>query len=156
MKIRTSYSRYGESNRLTCSFRLDAGEGTILEGPVSVRITAIRVHDIEAWPEHPDFWQGGNINRLELLNATQPFRIERVTASQWFGISEDGPDIHVRSVSGSLKIYTDDFDPDDVPAVAAAAAPEPVPEKPGRMEILEKIASGEMSVDEAVKEMGGV
>lgn len=62
-------------------------------------------------------------------------------------LSEDGPDIYFSSVSGSLKLLTEE-----------GAAPGPVViEKtgPGRMEILEKIASGEMSVDEAVEEMGG-
>lgn len=62
-----------------------------------------------------------------------------------YELSKDGPDIHFHSVSGSLKLVTDGGEPVEPSA--------PAPARPGRMEILEKIASGEMSVDDAVEEM---
>ncbi len=69
-----------------------------------------------------------------------------------FELSENGPDIHFRSVSGSLKLVTkggETAKPENAPKTAPASAPA----SPGRMEILERIASGEISVDEAVAVM---
>ena len=42
------------------------GAGGMLDGDISVRVTAKRLFDIQAWPEHPDFWQGGNLTRVDL------------------------------------------------------------------------------------------
>lgn len=44
------------------------GPGAVLDGPINVRVTAKRLFDIEAWPEHPDFWQQGHLTRLDLAN----------------------------------------------------------------------------------------
>jgi len=70
-----------------------------------------------------------------------------------YELSGEGPDIHFSSVSGNLKLVSDDYVPAEAPDVSSEA-PEPV--QPSRMEILEKIAGGEMTVDDAVKEMGGL
>ncbi len=55
------------------AFTLEAdGAGSVLDGEAHVRITAVKLHDLEAWPEHPDFWDKGQTTKLDLetINGT--------------------------------------------------------------------------------------
>jgi hypothetical protein len=71
-----------------------------------------------------------------------------------YDISGDGPDIRFSSVSGSLKLVSDDYVLPEEP-VDVEESREPEAEQPAMMDLLERISSGELSVDEAVKELGG-
>ncbi|MDX1611558.1 MAG: hypothetical protein R3185_04255 [Candidatus Thermoplasmatota archaeon] len=53
------------------AFQLSAqGPGAGLDGDVAIRVTAIRVHEITAWPAHDDAWQAGTIEEIHLANVT--------------------------------------------------------------------------------------
>lgn len=53
------------------SFLLEAdGAGGLLDGEVAVKVTAKRLFEIDAWPEHPDFWDAGAVTKLDLGNTT--------------------------------------------------------------------------------------
>jgi len=75
---------HASSTRWAWSLRAD-GNGAILDGEVSVRITAKRVFDIDAWPEHPDFWQGGNLTRLDLHQQDGSFQYADPEVFRWTG-----------------------------------------------------------------------
>lgn len=51
------------------AFVLEAdGTGAVLDGEINVKITAEKTRELEAWPEHPDFWDKGHKTRLHLFN----------------------------------------------------------------------------------------
>lgn len=69
---------------------------------------------------------------------------------QAFELSEDGPEIHFNSVSGGLRIISDEeTDRDEVPAEERQAEPS----SPAFMNVLEQISTGEMSVEDALRSL---
>ncbi len=73
------------------AFRLDAsGAGAVLEGEVSVKMTAVKTYEIEAWPEHPDFWENGTRNKLHLANINATF--EKLEHEFTFFLQEEETD----------------------------------------------------------------
>jgi hypothetical protein len=69
-----------------------------------------------------------------------------------YDLGGEGPEIQFSSVSGSLKLFSEDYVLDATPA-GTEAVPEPA--RPEMMDLLERISSGEMTVDEAVDEISG-
>jgi hypothetical protein len=88
------------------------------------------------------------------LRAGQPS--SRHTASSgWtrmeFGAGEGGPEVRFHSVSGDLHLVTPEGESEAEPATATAeSAASPVPSTTDHLALLDRIARGELTVDEAV------
>lgn len=72
-------------------WRLEArGTGGLMDGEVNVKVIAHKLYDIDAWPEHPDPWEQGQLTRLDLFTAEGEF--DRTGEVNWIQTGEENPD----------------------------------------------------------------
>lgn len=65
-------------------FRLEAqGAGSVLDGEINVKIVAHKTREVEAWPEHPDFWNKGKLANQHLATMNGTFDRLNTFATEW-------------------------------------------------------------------------
>ncbi len=81
-------------------WRLEAqGNGAVMDGEVNVKVIAHKLYDLEAWPEHPDLWDGGRLTQLNLFTAEDTF--ERTAEVTWLQTGEEEPNA-IRPPEGTI------------------------------------------------------
>ena len=86
----------------------------------------------------------------EVVSATNGMHVPGAPRNQTYDLGGDGPEISFNSVSGSLNLIGPE---DDSELAQAPAEEEPAPQPSNRLAVLERIASGEMSVEDGIAAM---
>lgn len=72
-------------------FLLEAdGAGGVLDGDIAVTVTAEKTREIEAWPEHPDFWEAGTREKMHLMSLNETFQHQETFVTQVADGQEEG------------------------------------------------------------------